>query len=221
MTTITEIETTLFRLGFEKQSELTKVAEFIHPDMPEPVYVYRNRKTPAVLIHPKYKARRDALTLIPGVVPTKDVFRHHSNARKFLKRVHKSKKKEKIYYGIQFYFESPSPFETFMLAVLRGQTRCDAFSDIERSSAELAKLTKTERDAIVKSRIGQNPFRDELLKYWKECAAYGCQVTRALRVSHIKPWRMCDNKERLDVYNGLLPTPNLDARFDQSLYIVN
>jgi len=33
--------------------------------------------------------------------------------------------------------------------------------------------------------------------------------------SHIMPWRKCNNTQRLDVYNGLLLTPNLDKLFDK------
>ena len=33
--------------------------------------------------------------------------------------------------------------------------------------------------------------------------------------SHIKPWRNSTNQQRLDVYNGLLLTPNLDKLFDK------
>ncbi len=36
-----------------------------------------------------------------------------------------------------------------------------------------------------------------------------------LRASHIKPWALCDSdEERLDVFNGLLLAPHLDALFD-------
>jgi predicted restriction endonuclease len=39
-----------------------------------------------------------------------------------------------------------------------------------------------------------------------------------LRASHIKPWADCDtNAERLDVYNGILLAPHLDAAFDNGL----
>ncbi|MDZ7737331.1 MAG: HNH endonuclease [Gammaproteobacteria bacterium] len=38
--------------------------------------------------------------------------------------------------------------------------------------------------------------------------------TRMLVASHIKPWREADNRERLDVYNGVLLLPNLDKAFD-------
>ena len=35
-----------------------------------------------------------------------------------------------------------------------------------------------------------------------------------LVASHIKPWSASNNFERLDVFNGLLLTPNLDKLFD-------
>jgi predicted restriction endonuclease len=42
-----------------------------------------------------------------------------------------------------------------------------------------------------------------------------------LRASHIKPWRDSNNFERLDVFNGLLLTPNYDAAFDKGLITFN
>jgi predicted restriction endonuclease len=39
-----------------------------------------------------------------------------------------------------------------------------------------------------------------------------------LRASHIKPWALCiSDSERLDVFNGILLAPHLDAIFDQGL----
>lgn len=38
-----------------------------------------------------------------------------------------------------------------------------------------------------------------------------------LRASHIKPWKNSTNKERLDIFNGLMLTPNLDTAFDNGL----
>jgi putative restriction endonuclease len=40
-------------------------------------------------------------------------------------------------------------------------------------------------------------------------------VPELLRASHIKPWADCaSDAERLDVFNGLLLAPHLDAAFD-------
>lgn len=72
----------------------------------------------------------------------------------------------------------------------------------------------TEKDSIVKSRIGQGIFRKGLIEYWHGCAISQCPLTWMLIASHIKPWRDSDNQERLDTYNGLLLLPNYDKLFD-------
>lgn len=89
-------------------------------------------------------------------------------------------------------------------------------SAIELSEAELA-LPATERAALIKARIGQSFFRVQLLEYWQGCAVTGCDRSRLLLASHIKPWRVANPAERLDPFNGLLLTPNLDLAFDQGL----
>ena len=46
----------------------------------------------------------------------------------------------------------------------------------------------------------------------------GPPCPRGGSTSHIKPWAKCATyAERLDVYNGLLLAPNLDAAFDAGL----
>ncbi|GAB7025749.1 HNH endonuclease [Geotalea toluenoxydans] len=76
-------------------------------------------------------------------------------------------------------------------------------------------INSTEKEALIKARLGQGKFREYLVSYWKECAITKCNELTLLRASHIKPWRCCDNIERLDKFNGLLLTPNLDAAFDK------
>ncbi len=75
-------------------------------------------------------------------------------------------------------------------------------------------IKMTEKDSIVKSRIGQGIFRKGLIEYWHGCAISQCPLTWMLIASHIKPWRDADNQERLDPYNGLLLLPNYDKLFD-------
>ncbi len=74
----------------------------------------------------------------------------------------------------------------------------------------------TEAERMVVQRVGQNVFRDALLDYWQgECCVTGLAVPSLLRASHIKPWAKCaSDDERLDVFNGLLLAPHLDALFD-------
>ena len=79
-------------------------------------------------------------------------------------------------------------------------------------------IPETEREALIKIRIGQSKFRDGLIEYWdSKCSVTECAKTRILIASHIKPWRDCidDAGEKLDVMNGLLLIPNLDALFDK------
>lgn len=81
-------------------------------------------------------------------------------------------------------------------------------------TASLPKSTEAERWVV--QRVGQNLFRAALLDYWQgKCCVTGLDVQGLLRASHIKPWAACaSDEERLDVYNGLLLAPHLDALFD-------
>lgn len=81
-------------------------------------------------------------------------------------------------------------------------------------TAALPRATEAER--LVVQRVGQDVFRAGLLEYWDgKCAVSGLAVPELLRASHIKPWADCeDDAQRLDVFNGLLLAPHLDAAFD-------
>ena len=81
-----------------------------------------------------------------------------------------------------------------------------------------ANLQETERDSIVKSRIGQGLFRKELIKkYNSSCVITGINEKKLLVASHVKPWAVCTNAERLSVENGLLLSPTFDKLFDCGL----
>ena len=92
----------------------------------------------------------------------------------------------------------------------------DVETDIDAILDDSA-VSRTERHDFVKCRIGQGTFRQSLIAYWKACAVTGYKDTGLLVASHIKPWRACTNEERLNPFNGLLLTPNLDRAFDAGL----
>ncbi|WMW80117.1 HNH endonuclease signature motif containing protein [Undibacterium cyanobacteriorum] len=92
-----------------------------------------------------------------------------------------------------------------------------SYEDITLASSSLDGVPETTRKSIVDARLGQGVFRENLIKYWESCAVTDCTVHKLLRASHIKPWRVADNSERLDKFNGLLLSPNLDLAFDQDL----
>lgn len=77
----------------------------------------------------------------------------------------------------------------------------------------------TEAERLVVQRVGQDVFRAALLDYWQgRCCVTGLDVPQLLRASHIRPWAQCETDEqRLDVFNGLLLAPHLDALFDAGL----
>lgn len=93
----------------------------------------------------------------------------------------------------------------------------DAIEDLNKYEESYSFLSETEKKAVIQSRIGQGKFRSNLLNYWKECAITGYKFSKMLRASHIKPWKNSTNKERLDIFNGLMLTPNLDTAFDNGL----
>ena len=75
----------------------------------------------------------------------------------------------------------------------------------------------TMRERLIDARLGQGRFREQVLSRWGACCVVtDCSLLDVLRASHIKPWRSCDNAERLNPANGLLLTANLDALFDRN-----
>lgn len=94
---------------------------------------------------------------------------------------------------------------------------------LQQFKAAIANMPRsTEAERLVVQRVGQDCFRKALLDYWGgRCAVTGLEVTELLRASHIKPWAHCDSDaERLDVFNGLLLAPHLDAAFDRGFITV-
>ena len=79
-------------------------------------------------------------------------------------------------------------------------------------------IPETQRTAIVQSRIGQGAFRKQLIeKYQGHCIITGLDHPQLLVASHIKPWAVSSNSERLQVDNGLLLSATYDRLFDSGL----
>lgn len=101
-------------------------------------------------------------------------------------------------------------------AYLAENGREDVGTDLEQIINDPA-TTATEKTALIKSRVGQGIFRDRVLLHWTRCAVTGFGDISMLVASHIKPWKKSTNIERLDPWNGLLLSPNLDKAFDKGL----
>ena len=75
----------------------------------------------------------------------------------------------------------------------------------------------TERQGLVRSRVGQGWFKNELINRWNgKCSVTNCSIPQILIASHIVPWSE-SVENRLNPGNGLLLSPNLDALFDRHL----
>jgi len=84
--------------------------------------------------------------------------------------------------------------------------------------AQVQTLTEIEKETIIKARVGQGKYRNSLLeKYDTKCIVTGITQNKLLIASHIKPWAICDNNERVDVENGLILCANMDRLFDSGL----
>lgn len=106
-------------------------------------------------------------------------------------------------------------YEALRAAASRGRTLPNRIADAFRqATADMPRTTEAER--VVVARVGQSMFRAALMDYWQgRCCVTGLEVPELLRASHIKPWASCErDDERLDVFNGLLLAPHLDAMFD-------
>lgn len=80
------------------------------------------------------------------------------------------------------------------------------------------KPNETERKGLVTSRVGQGYYRQKIIERWEgECPVSGLSIIPILIASHIVPWSQSNDEEKLDVNNGILLSPNVDALFDKHL----
>jgi len=123
-------------------------------------------------------------------------------------------------YGIEIGVRPKRPLKLWLL---EGGTRIDYDASRADEIANLAEYLEsedipiTEAIAIIKTRIGQSKFRNELISVNKSCMITGCVLEPMLRASHIVGWAESEGNARKDPANGLLLTANIDALFDRHL----
>lgn len=88
--------------------------------------------------------------------------------------------------------------------------------DIEKGLADSG-LEGKEKETIIKSRVNQGKFRQQLLDRYKKCCLCSVSNSDLLIASHIKPWCESEANEKLDIENGFLLCPNHDKLFDSAL----
>ena len=105
-------------------------------------------------------------------------------------------------------------YRDFLNSDFRKQQEDTVLAEIKKVENDQT-VSQTERLSITRSRVGQGIFRDRLIGYWHGCSITSFHHYDILVASHIKPWKVSDNLQRLDVYNGLLLLPNYDKLFDK------
>ncbi|HWR53223.1 MAG TPA: HNH endonuclease signature motif containing protein [Bryobacteraceae bacterium] len=86
---------------------------------------------------------------------------------------------------------------------------------LEERVASDASMRDTDRDALIRARLGQGLFKQRVMQIEARCRITGVDNAIHLVASHCKPWRDSSNEERLDGENGLLLTPSIDHLFDR------
>lgn len=82
-------------------------------------------------------------------------------------------------------------------------------------------LPPTEKQSLINARRGQGKFRARVAEIESTCRLTGITDIRFLIASHIKPWSVSSNTERLDGNNGLLLAPHVDRLFDKGFITFN
>lgn len=113
------------------------------------------------------------------------------------------------------------------LIALMGQSYFDALAavtgfpsaaDGEEASVpdeDVADSPPTEKDQLIRARRGQGLFRSHVLLVESACRVTGVSDSKHLLASHIKPWKVSNDRERLKGDNGLLLSPHIDHLFDK------
>lgn len=76
-------------------------------------------------------------------------------------------------------------------------------------------LSPREKRQLINARLGQGIFRENVERIERSCRVTGVLDRRHLRARHIKPWKLSDDREKLDGFNGLLLSPHVDQLFSR------
>ena len=86
----------------------------------------------------------------------------------------------------------------------------------EEKGKQKANKDKNDEE-IKKARVGQGKYREKLLEECPFCPITMISDDRVLIASHIKPWAVGTDKEKVDPHNGYILSPLYDKLFDRGL----
>ena len=89
-----------------------------------------------------------------------------------------------------------------------------AFDPDEQEMILDQSLPETMKSTLLLARRGQGKFRERVKLFEGSCRLTGVDQADLLIASHIKPWVISNNEERLNGHNGLFLSPHIDKLFD-------
>jgi hypothetical protein len=90
----------------------------------------------------------------------------------------------------------------------------NANTEAEQALQGRTDIGATQKSQLVSARRGQGVFKANVRLNESSCRVTGVTDIRFLIASHIKPWRLCNDEEKLNGCNGLLLSPHIDKLFD-------
>lgn len=87
----------------------------------------------------------------------------------------------------------------------------------EIEKIELSDQSESKKNQLTKARVGQGKYREKLLEDMPYCPFTKINDERLLIASHIKPWAVSKDNEKIDPNNGFSLSPTYDALFDKGL----
>ena len=88
-------------------------------------------------------------------------------------------------------------------------------SSEEQQNEEQKSKGNTKQYEIRNARVGQGKYREKLLEECPFCPITMVNDERLLIASHIKPWVVSNDREKIDPHNGYILTPLYDKLFDK------
>ncbi|MGB2057929.1 MAG: DUF2002 family protein [Alcanivorax sp.] len=177
------------------------------------VYVKMDTEENPLLVHPDIQDLMDLFGDIAGIERGKN-FYHNSSLTKFPKPPTTESQKEPR--GLALAVSDRKALKD-LLTLLEEYELTPDIKNLGYSATDSTGSTTTERLQQANARIGQGKYRKDLIDLWQGCSVTGAKNPKILKASHMKPWRTSEDEERLNPYNGLLLTANLDAAFDNGL----
>ena len=98
---------------------------------------------------------------------------------------------------------------------IESNTSVDLAKEVDRIEAEVSNLKGEEREAVIRCRVNQGIFRKRLMNRYNRCCLCPVSNKSFLNASHIKPWAVSEDAEKLERDNGFLMCPNHDTLFDK------